>query len=412
MTESHADVEGRVEHITRGADLGEVAGALARRRDEILGRWLEATSAQPFHVGRPKTGVSDHVPHLLDALVVVLHRVAPRWATAGAPLVDEAVLTAAQAHARVRFEQGLAPANIVTEFRLLRQEIGRALRDDLDDDMSVGDAIGAELLIHDALDGAITLALEALTSRVEEVRDEFLATTIHDIRQPITGIKGNVQLARRRLAGPDPDVRNVDDLLRRAELQTDRLLQIVATLADASRLALGRLEPHPVPTGLTTLVRAAVDQITPEAAARIHLDIPSNTDAIGLWDGDLIARVVENLLSNALKYSPPERPIEVSIREDDASVDLVVRDRGIGLTASELDMLFLRYGRTPAAAERGIEGAGLGLYLSRGIVEAHGGTIRAESDGPGHGSTFLVHLPRRTPGEDADPAGHDRRSAT
>src|SRR5205807_1166502 len=103
----------------------------------------------------------------------------------------------AQDHARARFEQGLQPTDVVTEFRLLRQEIGHALWAHLRDTVPASDVVGTELLVHDALDGAITLALHALTAHIEEVREDFLATTIHDTLQPLATIKGFLQFIAR-----------------------------------------------------------------------------------------------------------------------------------------------------------------------------------------------------------------------
>jgi signal transduction histidine kinase len=104
--------------------------------------------------------------------------------------------------------------------------------------------------------------------------------------------------------------------------------------------------------------------------------------------------VVRNLLSNAVKYSPAETPIEVTISAPGAMVEFSVRDYGIGVAADELPRLFERYRRARGAVAHGIEGVGLGLYLTQGIVQAHGGRIWAESAGPGAGTTFHVILPR------------------
>src|SRR5205823_116096 len=100
--------------------------------------------------------------------------------------------------------------------------------------------VAAELLVNDALDGAITLALTALSVHLEEMREEFLATTVHDVRQPIATIKGNLQLALRRLDKPHADLAAVTDVLRRAEAETNRMALLIGTLSDASRLKLGR----------------------------------------------------------------------------------------------------------------------------------------------------------------------------
>src|SRR5215210_7034723 len=200
MTEfSSANVDTRVHWFAEDADLGWVAEALVLSRDQILDRWLEATAGQPFHEGRREHAVADHIPALFDALTALLRRSASRFVNPEAPLDDAAVLDAAREHATARVRQGLSSPDIVVEFRLLRQEIWHALRMSLPDKVPTTDVIAAELVVNDALDGAITMGLTALQEHVEEVREEFLATTIHEVRQPLAAISGQVQLAVRAL---------------------------------------------------------------------------------------------------------------------------------------------------------------------------------------------------------------------
>lgn len=390
--ESQTDVDARIERFVRGTDLGWVADALVARRDEILRRWVDAAERQPFHSGHPERAVADHIPRLFDALVALMRRAAPRWIEPDAPMEDEAVLLAAQSHAAERMRQGLQAADVVTEFRLLRQEIGSALQKELADAAPLSDVLGAELLVHDALDGAMTLGLAALTQQLEEMREDVLATTVHDIRQPVSGIKGNHQLALRALARLNLSDTAAAAAIRRADAETDRMVGLVDTLAEASRLALGRLEIQAEEVRLSDVIKACVERMEPHNAARVCLD-PSENDT-GLWDSHLLDRLVSNLLDNALKYAPAETPVEVVIRADGRSVHLSVRDRGIGLSSDEAAGLFQRYRRARSPVEQGIPGLGLGLYLCRGIVEAHGGRIWADSPGQNKGSTFHVTLPR------------------
>lgn len=173
-----SNVETRIEDFTRDADLSQVVALLTERRDEILSRWIDAASDQPFHQARSERAVADHIPPLFDALVSLLSRHSSPERNAGVPLEDPAILSAAQEHARVRFGQGFTPPDIATEFRLLRQEIGRALRRYISDRSSTSNVVAAELLVHDALDGAVFLALSALNEhevarrRVEDLLRE------------------------------------------------------------------------------------------------------------------------------------------------------------------------------------------------------------------------------------------------
>jgi signal transduction histidine kinase len=390
----------RVERITRGADLAPVAELLTEHRSEILGRWLEVTSRQPFHRNRRDRAVADHLPHLVDGLLAVLRRTAPRDAVYEAPLDDDTVLEAARQHAFVRFEQGLGAADIVTEFRLLRHEISRAMRRYLDSSESPGDIVAAELVVNDALDGATALSMSALSDRVEEVRSDFLATTLHDAGQPVATAKLSIQLAEQSLRRPEPDVARALDAFRRADRSLDRMTVLLRRLADASRLALGAIELRHAETGLGQVARRVVEDLDPETARRIT--VTGDDDDSGLWDSAALEQVMANLLANAVKFSPPDSPIDVQIVGRPDEVELAVRDRGTGLAAEEFETVFRRFGRSKEARAKGVEGHGLGLYLSRGIVEAHGGSISVESAGHGKGSVFRVVLPRHPVPPEAD----------
>lgn len=391
------DVEKRVERYTRATDLAWVTDALVARRDEILARWLDAALAQPFHRGRRDHAVADHIPPLFDALIGFMQRATPRAVQPGAPLDDAAILAAAQGHALTRADQGLQPSEVLAEFRLLRQELGRALRHAVPEDAPSSDVVGAELLLNDALDGATALALAALTARLEQVREEFLATTVHEIRQPLTRIVGFLQLAERVLDRQDPDLPRARANLRRGRDAADQMGALLATLVDASRTALGGLVLQPATTDLVALLRETIARLEPDAAERVAIEAPRDFSATGRWDGMRLAQVFGNLLGNARKYSAPGTPIEIRLRGDAERVVVSMTDRGIGIPAEDLPHLFDRYARASNATERGIEGLGLGLYLCRGIVEAHGGHIWAESPGRGQGATMHVELPRQTP---------------
>ncbi|HEU5318716.1 MAG TPA: RsbRD N-terminal domain-containing protein, partial [Chloroflexota bacterium] len=158
----------RADRYARDGDLGAVAEVLRARREEILGRWLAAAERLPFHAGHSTSAVADHIPRLFDAMVGLLSRGAPPGIDPGATLDDPTLLDAAQSHARERIAQGLSTADVVQEFRLLRQEIGRALRLHLPEASPQGDAVAAELLVHDALDGAVFVAISTISAHEAE----------------------------------------------------------------------------------------------------------------------------------------------------------------------------------------------------------------------------------------------------
>jgi signal transduction histidine kinase len=389
-----ADVDTRVHWFAEDADLGWVADALMLSRDQILDRWLEATAGQAFHAGRREHAVADHIPALFDALTALLRRSASRFVNPDAPLDDAAVLAAAQEHASARVRQGLTPPDIVVEFRLLRQEVWHALRLRLPDKVPTTDVIAAELVVNDALDGAITMGLTALQERIEEVREELLATTIHEVRQPLAAIIGQAQLARRALRATPPNLARISSSLERIEDGAARMSGMLTTLLDSSRIVLGDLALAPADADLRDVLREALDIVGPELAGRVTLDVRPGIETSGRWDAERLEHVFANLLSNAGKYSPPEAPVRLTIDGDDTLVRVAIQDQGIGIAPRDLPRLFDRYTRGREAMAAGIEGFGLGLYLCRGIVEAHGGRIWAESDGPGQGTTVRLELPR------------------
>jgi signal transduction histidine kinase len=389
-----SDIDTRVDGIVHTADLAQVADALVAQRTRILDRWLSVASRQPFHAERPDHSVSDHIPALFDAVIAVLRRRDLPGAESTAPLDDDAVAAAAIAHAQVRFDQGLGPVAVVTEFRILRQEIGRAMASELDAEMETSDAVAGITLVGDALDGAAAVGLTALSDRIETLRESFLATTLHDVRQPITLVEGSLHLADRWLADPSPDTERVTEVVHDALLATTELVTMIDTLSDASRVAMGALDADPEPVSLDHVVRDTVGTLGPGARGRVQVSIEPGANLIGLWDATLLHRLVANLIGNALKYSPTDRPVEVLIGEGEGPTACVtVRDQGMGMAPEELDRVFERFARTERARRSGAAGLGLGLYACRGIVSAHGGTIVVASDGYDRGTTVTVTLP-------------------
>jgi signal transduction histidine kinase len=384
----------QVEEYARGADFAWVVAVLTQHRDQIVERWLDATVTQPFHKGRREHAVADHIPALLDALIGMLNTTAPSWIAARAPIEDVGILAAAQSHARVRAGQGLTPADVVVEFRLLRQEIWRALRASLPDQAPTGDVVAAEMLINDVLDSAITQGLAALTDYVQQLREEFLAMTVHDVRQPLTVIAAEAQLLSRLLSKSAPNPGRLNSGVDRITASAKRLTAMLEALADMSKIALGSLDLQLREANLEHIVNSALLTYSAEDARRAIVKVREGANLTGLWDPVRLEQLVGNLLGNAFKYSTAGTPVEIDLDADEDAAMLTVRDRGMGIAAEDLKHIFSRYQRAGNARERGIEGSGLGLYICKGIVDAHEGQIRATSPGPGKGTTMTVTLPR------------------
>ena len=174
--------------------------------------------------------------------------------------------------------------------------------------------------------------------------------------------------------------------------QIGRLSDLVERLLDVSRIVSGKVEMNLAQTNLSEVVRrVAADCRETARAAGADLRVQADGDVIGRWDGARLEQVVMNLLSNALKYGGG-KPVDLEVDGTDTVARVIVRDRGIGISAEDIDRIFTRFER--AAPVRHYGGLGLGLYIAKNIVELHRGSIRVTSS-EGQGSTFVVELPRR-----------------
>jgi len=237
-------------------------------------------------------------------------------------------------------------------------------------------------------DRARRLALEAL-----QARDDFVSIAAHELRTPLSGLLLQLGTMRRRLekATSGADAPTPAQQIARAETQAERLAQLVNTLLDLSRVESGQLHVQPEIMDLADLVRDVVDRSS-EQARRAGCDLHVETDGPvqGAWDRLRLEQVLTNLLSNAFRHAPGTR-VDVTLTARPDAVSLEVRDRGEGVATEQIEAMFGRYKRGDAARERG--GLGLGLYISRLVVEAHGGRLRAHGE-VGVGCTFTMDLPR------------------
>ncbi len=232
---------------------------------------------------------------------------------------------------------------------------------------------------------------------LERQKDDFLASVAHDLRNPLTSIKGYADLLRRQIVRADlPNAERVLAGLGQIETSGARMAALIDAVMDLTQLHMGRpLELRRQPTDLVALVRSAVaEQQQLAGGRRISLKARSAT-LIGAWDPARLERVVQNLLSNAIKYSPDGGEVRVTVGQATDSAGawavLAVRDRGLGIPPADLPHLFERFHRGGNVVGR-IAGTGIGLVSARQIVEQHGGTIAVQSE-LGKGSTFTIRLP-------------------
>ncbi len=224
-------------------------------------------------------------------------------------------------------------------------------------------------------------------------RDEFLAIASHELKTPLTPLQLQLDTLHRALEKAGVQDERLDDMLERASRQTVRLIRLVGSLLDVSRITAGRLAIEPEEFDLSEMVRETVERFGAEAGkAGCTLEFRAGPPLVGRWDRTRLEQVVSNFLSNAIKYGAG-RTVEIDVRESDGTVRLTVIDHGIGIENEALSRIFDRFGR--AASLRQYGGLGLGLYIARRIVEGHGGSILARSQ-LGMGSTFIAVLPRQT----------------
>jgi NO-binding membrane sensor protein with MHYT domain/signal transduction histidine kinase len=256
--------------------------------------------------------------------------------------------------------------------RALVQELGRR----------AGSAVENARLFHEAQ--------EAI-----RVRDEFLSIASHELNTPLTPLQLHLQRLQRTVSGGAlVEAQSNEQVLRmveQAQRQTRRLARLVRELLDISRIRLGRLELHPEPLELGEVVRDVVERFADEQAwPHGEPALRVEGSAQGNWDRIRLEQVVANLLANALRYGQG-KPVDLLVRMHDGEAFLQVKDRGMGIAPEARKRIFERFER---ASSRNFGGLGLGLYIVRQIVEAHGGTIEVESE-LGVGSTFTVKLPRK-----------------
>ncbi len=222
-------------------------------------------------------------------------------------------------------------------------------------------------------------------------KDEFLAVVSHELRTPLNAILGWVHMLRANAVPEDRQGHALETIERNARAQN----QLIEDLLDVSRIVSGKLRLDVSPVDLQSVVERAIETVRPAAAAKnISLKPTLDPDASPVMgDADRLQQVVWNLLSNAVKFSSKDSDVHIVLRRRDSNVELTVRDRGQGIDPLFLPHVFERFRQADAGAARGKGGLGLGLAIVRNLVELHGGSIRAESEGPARGAVFTVSLP-------------------
>ncbi|MDQ2895521.1 MAG: ATP-binding protein [Actinomycetota bacterium] len=235
--------------------------------------------------------------------------------------------------------------------------------------------------------------MAASLQRAEETRRQLLADVAHELRTPLATVESYLEALADGVLPAD------EENWGAIRAETARLNRLVDDLQQVSRAEAHQLDLHPTPTSPAALVDDAVRAAGPAYATKgVALDAQneSRLPAVEV-DGERIAEVLANLLANALRHTPSGGHVHASARRDGELVEIALTDNGEGISAQHLDRIFERFYRADPARSRASGGSGIGLAIVRAIIEAHGGTVAATSEGIGRGATFTLQLPVQHP---------------
>jgi PAS domain S-box-containing protein len=240
-------------------------------------------------------------------------------------------------------------------------------------------------------------------TKLERMKQEFVATVSHELRTPLTSIRGSLSLLAGGVLGELPD--EAKEVVGIAERNTVRLVALINDILDLERLKMGKMEMHFASLPAETILERSLESVRAFAEQQgVKLEaVPAPATVFA--DADRLVQVLVNLLSNAIKFSPRGSPVRVSTREGEDGVEFSVADEGRGIPAPHHSAIFERFRQVEASDSREKGGTGLGLAICKAIVEQHGGAIGVVS-APGQGSRFWFRVPARPPATRAEDADH------
>jgi PAS domain S-box-containing protein len=233
----------------------------------------------------------------------------------------------------------------------------------------------------------------AAAQEAVELRDTFFSIASHELRTPLTSLLGNAQLLHRRLSREAELSERDERALELIVEQALRLNKMISQMFDVGRVASGLFAIEPAPLDIGALVEQVVTELQPTLARHALIYTPPGRPLAVNGDALRLRQVLQNLLQNAIKYSPDGGPIMVAVEEQQQTVSITVSDQGIGIPQAMLPQLFQRFFRVASAEGGRVDGLGIGLYVVKEVVTLHGGSIHVES-AVGVGSQFRISLPR------------------
>lgn len=362
---------------------------IEKRRKKIVDEWVAfAATLHPWAEGMSKKALRDHAEEMLSAIIADIktpqsarqQAQKSKGGQGGGPLGE-----AGKKHAVERLESGLPLSQLVSEYRALRASVLRLW------EAEQGDEGKAMTRFNEAIDETLAESAVWYSAKVAETREHFLAILGHDLRNPLASIiMGAAMLAR----SSNSDIKQLG-VATRIGNSAERMSRMVNDLLDLTRTRLGA----GMPVAPKSMDLAPVAQQVIEELAAVHPDrilrFESDGDLRGEWDGDRLNQVISNLVANALQHGSEDAPVTLVAKPHGDDVVVRVHNEGSPISANALKTIFEPMVRLPAekAADANPTGLGLGLYIAREIVTAHGGTIGVTSTE--EGTTFTVRLPRR-----------------
>lgn len=317
---------------------------------------------------------------------------------------------ASEKHGADRGASGFALWAVVAEYRALRASVVRLWRDSNPQlDLLYIDDLAR---FNESIDQSLAEAVRSYTEHVQREREDllnkeqvaredaelannakdiFLATLSHEMRTPLNAIVGWISILRTGDFSPE----NLAEGLDVIERNTNAQLQLMDDVLDVARIVSGKLRLDIRECDLTKAIQAGLDVVRPTADARdIRLDVQLGPDCSRAWcDAARIQQIVWNLLSNAIKFSPKGGRIRVVLEREGSTFRMAVIDKGKGIHSEFLPYVFDRFRQADDNTRRRFSGLGLGLSIVKHLTEMHGGSVAAQSEGEGLGSTFEVHIP-------------------
>lgn len=243
---------------------------------------------------------------------------------------------------------------------------------------------------------ALTQHAKEFAEERKQVRFQFISVLSHELKSPINAVEGYLKIIRERSAGDDPEV--YEHMLDRCLTRIEYMKKLIADLLDMTRIESGQRKREISPVRISEIAKTAIDSIQPDAEEKgIEIDLEVEDERPFTADGSEIEIVLNNLISNAVKYNKENGRVSVRIAFEEEQVRIAVSDTGIGLTEEEREKLFKDFVRIKKSETKNILGSGLGLSIVKKIVDSYHGTVSVESK-PAEGSTFTVTLREESSG--------------